>query len=280
MGKSEKINQTELLSARDREAKENFVILPKACINPIYETLKNPLEDFEIAVYTVVDAMRTTLFEAAVLDVKKILALLGYYPNSSNIQRVKKALLVLQREEILIVSEEKEFNYCVLNLETNKTYYIKRCIEFQIQNGEKKLYYAYMQNEGFVKIFNSDLLKMLDTNVMHKDKLLRVYIEIMQRIFYTNTNARVAFPSIEKMAGDTGFDRKTVMKMINELYELEVLICIQLKYEEKSKNFYSRPIHQQELREYVQSYVLENKNHYGTPKVIHKGIWHEASVAS
>lgn len=227
------------------ERTESFIMFPKTLLHEYdYEG-----RELDICYLSIIKSLANNLTKTAMTSVNDLMTLIGINPkNKEANQKARESVIRLQVMNLITVFADRTNTKTINDLKSSKTYFIKP---------------TEMSEETFVKVFETDIEKIITMQSKHKQKLFMIYMAIVSHLFYyhdATKEHKSVWVTIETIAKITGLDRRTVMKYIKQLHEARVLFCITIKvHAKKNKNFYGRYKHKELI---TSEAIRETETHY------------------
>lgn len=225
------MSEVKLPQSMIEEQKELFIMLPQVLLH------ENDYEgrDLDILHLAIIKSLVNNLTQSAMTSVNDLMLVRGVSSkNKEASQATRESIIRLQSMNYIIVYEDRPKTNKVVRLKPAQTYFIEPTSE---------------NEEYFLKVFESDIDKIIKMQSNYKAKLFIIYLAIVSHLYYHKDKSREhksVWATIEYLAKMTQLDRKTVMKYIKHLHENEVLFCVTTKLEaKKNKNFYGRYKHKE-----------------------------------
>jgi hypothetical protein len=179
----------------------------------------------------------------APFSVEVILSMIGFVINTKNKNSIKESVDKLINTEMIEVYEDFLGRVKVDSVKLSNVYFVR------VTDNESCTY---------TRIYQSEAYKLMTMDNKNKAKLFTVFMEIVSYIYVNETSVRYAFPNIETIENNTGVNRKTIMKYIQQLKDEQVLYFESYKKGSKEKHVYSRWNEQKYVKRYVQEQMSED----------------------
>ncbi|WP_019415912.1 hypothetical protein [Paenisporosarcina sp. TG20] len=243
------MSESELPKSIIEESKESFIMFPKSLLNEYFYEGR----DLDICHLAIIKSLANNFTKTAITNINDLMNIMGInFKNKEASQKVRESIIRLHAMKYITVYTDRAKIYIATNLKPAQTYFIKP---------------SEMNENSFVKVFETDIEKIVTMQSKHKSKLFIVYMAIVSHLFYYHNSSmehKSVWATIELLAKITGLDRRTVMKYVRYLHEAKVLFCITIKvHAKKNKNFYGRYNHKklitsEAIRETETYYKLED----------------------
>jgi hypothetical protein len=222
---------SELPNSIIEERRESFIMFPKTLLHDYYYGGRD-LDIFHLAM---IKSFANNFTKSAVISINDLMNVMGInHRNTEASQNARESILRLQDLNYITAYSDRAMTKKVTDIKPAQTYFIKP---------------TELNEITFVKVFETDIEKIVTMPSKHKSKLFIIYMAIVSYLFYyhdASMEHKSVYAKIDTIADITGLDRRTVMKYIKQLHEAELLFCITIKVEtKKNKNFYGRYKHKQ-----------------------------------
>ncbi|MEM5640448.1 hypothetical protein AAHH71_26255 [Bacillus toyonensis] len=229
------MSEVKLSKSIIEEQSESFIMFPKVLLCEYdYEG-----RDLDILHLAIIKSLANNFTRVAITNVHDLMVVKGVNPkNKEASQATRESIVRLQAMNYINIYEDRQKTKKVVRIKPAQTYFLEPTSK---------------DEEYFVKVFESDIEKIITMQSNYKAKLFIIHLAIVSYLFYYHDKSREhksVWTTIEKLADITQLDRKTVMKYIKHLHENEVLFVITTKVEaKKNKNFYGRYKHKELITE-------------------------------
>ncbi len=213
------------------ERTESFIMFPKILLHE-YDYEDRSLDICHLAI---IKSLANNFTNTAITSINDLMTIIGInFKNKEASQKARESILRLQAMKYINVYVDRPKTKTITDLKHAQTYFIQP---------------TEVNEDTFVKVFETDIEKIVTMQSKHKSKLIMIYMAIVSHLFYyheATMEHKSVWVTIETIAKITGLDRRTVMKYIKLLHEAEVMFCITTRvHAKKNKNFYGRYKHKE-----------------------------------
>ncbi|MFJ8247312.1 hypothetical protein [Peribacillus asahii] len=197
----------------------------------IYDDFMNDVESYshrEQFYYVLFKSMVNGITRSSTINIDMMAGIMGLSSHSKNRTAMKELLVSMEEKKLLLLYEDimmrKEIS--AKDVKATGVYHAK---------------ITEMSGHSFTKIYYEDIYKFLDSDEKSKDLMFSIYFNIIHRIFESESSSPYSYVTIDTIKKETGFDKKTIMKHIDNLKESKIIYYETVKEGvDKDKNYYVR----------------------------------------
>lgn len=181
-------------------------------------------------IYTILQGIRNDLTGTSVISIDLLAGMLGLSSHTKNRTAIKESLASMEEKNLIsLYSDVMGQNVVKVNeMKVTGIYAVR-------------LYDAETKHQYFTMLELMYLRQFIKLDEKNKELPFSIYMNIVSRLYNSESSRKFAFPNIETIAEETALHKKTVMKYLEMLKSNNILYYETVHLgKDKDKNLYSK----------------------------------------